>query len=264
MKTLAYWLAAATLLTPAAALALDDEMMFPTDSRIRMLPYDESDVYTITTKYGYQTNLVFGPQEEIYTISIGDRSLWQVIPSGNRLFIRPMHEDVLTNMTVLTNKHSYYFDLKSVGDDSKSSNIIYVAKFVYPEDMARQPKPAEASPYDRHMSTALPTPPAMSSAAVPVASAAVVAGKDNYNYTYSGSDALAPLKVFDDGKSTFFQYSASTQPPSTYIVAQDGSEKPVAHYMKDGYLVVDDVAGEWLLKSAGGSILVYNETRNRN
>jgi len=83
-----------------------DPILSQQDSRIKLLPYDESDVYTITTRPGYQTNVVFGRGEEIQTISVGDRSFWQLIPAGNRLFIRPMNEDVSTNMTILTNRHS--------------------------------------------------------------------------------------------------------------------------------------------------------------
>jgi type IV secretion system protein VirB9 len=114
---------------PVVEPKIQGDVSFQGDSRIKMILYDESDVYTITTRYGYQTNVVFSAQEEIQLISVGDRSLWQIIPSGNRMFIRPMEEDVITNMTVITNKHSYQFDLKSLPAD-KSGNI-YVAKFVY-------------------------------------------------------------------------------------------------------------------------------------
>src|SRR5690349_19344959 len=122
--------------THGAAWADDVDAPLPSDERIKLLAYDESDVYTITTRYGYQTNIVFGPSEEIETISVGDHSMWQIIPSGNRLFIRPMEEDVTTNMTVLTSKHSYQFDLKSVPGDKTAGNI-YVAMFVYKDEKKR-------------------------------------------------------------------------------------------------------------------------------
>lgn len=114
------------------AYAAPAEPSLPQDERIKLLPYDETDVYTITTKPGYQTNIEFGRGEEILTVSIGDRSFWQVVPSGNRMFIRPLNQDVSTNMTVITNRHSYQFDLKSLNSDDTSGNI-YVAKFTYPD-----------------------------------------------------------------------------------------------------------------------------------
>jgi hypothetical protein len=47
-----------------AAMGLGD-----TDSRIKQLEYNPGDVYTITTRYGYQTNIAFSPTEEIEAIS---------------------------------------------------------------------------------------------------------------------------------------------------------------------------------------------------
>src|SRR5688572_30855497 len=87
------------LASPAIAAETPD---LPVDNRIKILTYSPLDVYKITTKYGYQTSLVFANNEEISTVSVGDRSLWQIIPSGNRIFIRPMVDDVATNMTVIT------------------------------------------------------------------------------------------------------------------------------------------------------------------
>lgn len=139
-----------------------DDPQFTGDSRIKLLMYDESDVYTITTRYGYQTNIVFAPQEEIELISVGDRSMWQIIPSGNRMFIRPMDEDVITNMTVLTNKRSYQFDLKSVPADKTTGNI-YVAKFVYGGHKKEMPMFGAPS-YSAAM-----TPPSMLPGAMPPA-----------------------------------------------------------------------------------------------
>ncbi|MGE0754868.1 MAG: TrbG/VirB9 family P-type conjugative transfer protein [Alphaproteobacteria bacterium] len=285
MKKIIGVLAVASMMTSNPVLALDDDYLFPTDSRIKMLPYDESDIYTITTKYGYQTSIVFDPHEEIYTISMGDRSLWQIIPSGNRLFIRPMDVDVITNMTIITSKRSYNFDLKSVEEESPNSSIIYVAKFVYPEDMPQ----AMMSPYDSQLgdlygevpleapaeiAAEMPTQPATETTApvtaapyvppMPIQPAAVaLSGVENTRYTYAGPDELAPLQVYDNGKSTYFKYRDITQPlPNAYIIDSDGQENPVGHYVKDGMMVVDNVAGEWLLKSSAGDVMIYNEMLN--
>ncbi len=47
-----------------------------------------------------------------------------------------MEDGAQTNMTLLTNKHSYQFDLKSLAADAKSGGNIYVARFIYPDDEA--------------------------------------------------------------------------------------------------------------------------------
>lgn len=249
--------------TPATVLADGADPAIPVDKRMKILMYDESDVYTIVTKYGYQTNLVFAPDEEIQTISMGERSLWQIIPAGNRLFIRPMDENVVTNMTILTNKRSYQFDLKSLGEDAEGSPI-YVAKFMYPEDLRRQKKSQPA----QMPAPAMPAPAPVASsnmekAFVPVTHEPPVTVRNNYNYTYSGADTLAPTQVYDDGKSTHIKYRALPEPaPKAWVVGPDGAQRPVIYYTKNGEMVIDEIFGTLVLKHAGGTITIYNEVLN--
>ena len=185
------------------------------DNRIKLLNYDESDVYTITTRYGYQTNIVFGAGEEVQTISVGDRSMWQIIPAANRLFIRPMEDNAITNMTVITNRHSYQFDLKSISTEKGSGNI-YVAKFVYPDAVrpAPAPRPAAVSPAIAYYE---PPPPGITGGRP---------SHPNYNYTFSGPDNLAPQQVYDDGKSTHIKYREGQSrccPPYTPLTPAAGA-----------------------------------------
>lgn len=278
MSTRAHLLILAFLWLPLPAAA-EDMPDLPADSRIRILTYDETDVYTIVTKYGYQTNVVFGPSEEIQTISVGDRSLWQIIPSGNRLFIRPMEDNVITNMTVLTNRRSYNFDLKSVGPDK--DNNIYVAKFIYPDQKRRlsgiDDPMTEIMAAPAPMPAAAPAPaaePVKLTPAEPTAysppPAKVVAGSGvaepanpNYNYTFSGPDELAPVQVYDDGKSTYIKYKNPYQPlPNAYMIGPDGEEQLTTVYQRDKVMMIDAIASKWVLRNSNGAIVVYNEMLN--
>ena len=85
------------------------------DSRIKTFVYNPNEVFTITTHYGYQSNIEFGPKETIDTISVGDRVGWQIIPAGRRLFIRAMEENAHTNMTIVTNMRAYIQKLRKHG-----------------------------------------------------------------------------------------------------------------------------------------------------
>lgn len=155
MKRTLLALCALALLPLSAAQAepLPAAEDLPVDRRIKILRYDPNDIYTMVTRVGYQSYIEFSAREEIDTISVGDRSFWQLIPSGNRLFIRPLQEDVATNMTVITTRRSYQFDLKSVSEidkpepkdadkpapkakepKDKYKGVIYVARFSYPDD----------------------------------------------------------------------------------------------------------------------------------
>jgi type IV secretion system protein VirB9 len=253
-------------LASTAAFAQIAPEGLPSDARIKMINYDENDVYTITTKYGYQTNIVFGNGESIDTISVGDRSLWQIIPSGNRLFIRPMQQGISTNMTILSSKRSYQFDLKSLGADDKDS-AIYVAKFVYGNNhgYARPPLPpvppappsSETSPPPPPVAEAPPAPPPP---LTPKPSQAVYT---NYNYTYSGPDTLAPLQVFDNGTTTFIKYTTLPSPlPNIYTVDTAGKRTLVVPETQNTMLAVHTIAGKIELEHTGGTIIVYNEMLN--
>lgn len=278
-----------TLLTAylVAGAAQAQSTSLPSDKRIKLLSYDESDIYTIQTRYGYQTSVVFGAQEDIQTISVGDRSTWQIIPSGNRLFIRPLIENVTTNMTIITSKHSYQFDLKSASSakDAKGGrpeDVVYVAKFVYPDKTAPEPSAPSYQSTSTSEPAADPTPAQTTASrdityiAMPLTTpdktlrapkstgfkGPATPQNPNYNYTYSGPDDLAPLEVYDDGMSTFIKYSNMNQPVPNVFIRSNGRETPVSNRIVDGRMIIDVVTGELVLKNSNGTIHVYNEIIN--
>ena len=83
------------------------------DSRIKTFIYSENEIFRIVINYGYQTSVEFAEGEEIQTISVGNNFAWQLTPVGRRLFIKPLEENILTNMTILTNKRVYQFEVQS-------------------------------------------------------------------------------------------------------------------------------------------------------
>lgn len=260
---------------PAFALEL------PVDGRIKLLAYDANDIYTLTTRVGYQTNVEFGQREEIETISVGDRSYWQIIPSGNRLFIRPLESNAATNMTVITSRHSYQFDLKSV--DGETRGITYVARFTYPEAQRyrsvepagdpffpEEPPAANASPALPHGYVPSPSPdPSAEPRPVKLTSppstpAQAVKSppktKRNYKYTFSGPESAAPHEVYDDGATTYLRYRAEpAQDPQFFLPGGGGRETPLTAYRVNEYYAVDTVAREMLVKNGGVNVFIYNE-----
>lgn len=260
-----------------------------TDSRVKELMYNESNVYVIRTKFGYQTNVVFDPKEEVQTISVGDRSLWQIIPAGNRLFIRPMTENISTNMTLLTNKHSYEFDLKSV--DEKNESNVYVVRFNYPEkhdnrmsapaindsfipsqtNTAAEYIPVQSTPNNQQQVLKMPSsspsvekPKQVVSEAASPESIGLLPIRFNYSYTYAGPDAIAPMQVYDDGKTTFIKYkSIGKTAPNAFIINSNGKESSTPAIVQGTSLIIDGVAGELALRSTDGEIRIYNESLNQ-
>lgn len=255
-----------------------------TDSRIKTFVYNENEVFTVTTHYGYQSNIEFGEKETIDTVSIGDRVAWQIIPAGRRLFIRAMEENAHTNMTIVTNKRAYQFDLRSSSADAVfgSEELTYVVRFYYPgESTTPMPMPTAditpAAPAATPISyepvaipattstlpaATLPSASALTTPApigrIPAASASNPAY--NYRYTYSGNSNAAPVKIYDDGRSTYFKYATRTT-PRVAVITTKGEQLAVPVRSLDGNIIaVDIVAPRFSLSQPAGQVIVYNES----
>jgi type IV secretion system protein VirB9 len=109
------------------------EVPIATDNRIKTYIYNENEVYSVLVHYGYQSSIEFGLGEELETISIGDSYAWKITPVGRRLFIKPLEENIHTNVTIITNKRTYQFDLISkLPGEGFDKELVYVVRFFYP------------------------------------------------------------------------------------------------------------------------------------
>jgi type IV secretion system protein VirB9 len=249
MKTIALPLTVLLLTCASPAFAAPD---LPVDSRIKILTYSPQDVFTIPTKYGYQTSLVFAPNEEVGTVSVGDRSMWQIVPSGNRIFIRPMDDNLTTNMTVITNQREYNFDIKSVGENEGSN--LYVVQFRYPDKKEKLLESVENTPPE-------PAPVFEPGASVNIPPLDTQRTQDmNRLYTYSGPDALAPAEVYDDGKYTYVIYNALPSPtPKPIVMSAAGEPAEAANMVEGNIIVIKTVVSGFVLSNPNGEVTVYNE-----
>ena len=93
-----------------SSYAIRESRPTPGDPRIRVMVYSPDDVFKFTGYYGYQASIELAKDEEVVNVSMGDSTSWQIVPSGNRIFIKPMEKDATTNMTLITNKRTYFFE----------------------------------------------------------------------------------------------------------------------------------------------------------
>lgn len=121
------------MLNPFSVSATSDYEL-TTDSRIKTYQYNPNDIYLLVLHYGFQSHIEFAKNESIETITLGDSYAWKITPIGNRLFIKPMERNIRTNMTIITNKHTYQFDIVAkeleMGDEK---DLVYVVRFNYPK-----------------------------------------------------------------------------------------------------------------------------------
>jgi type IV secretion system protein VirB9 len=201
------------------------------DSRVLERFYSPETVYAITGITGIQTAVLFGEEERIENIAIGDGSNWQVTPNkrANILFIKPIAIKKVTNLTIVTNRRTYLFELNSM--DQKAARM-YTLRFIYPPDPV-QPELPDL--------TKIP-PEAMSE------SNAVPAPKINFSWTKSGKAKLWPSEIFDDGTLTYLRWPKAVSPPAIYSIGADGTESLVNQLVQNDYFVIDFVPSALMLR----------------
>lgn len=214
------------------------------DHRIHVMEYNPDDVHRFTGYYGYQSSIEFAPGESISTISMGDTISWQIVPAGNRMFLKPMEEDATTNMTVLTNKRIYHFELhaEEVGEEGiNHQGLAFIVRFVYPDTSTHN--------FVQHFSSS--TGPDLTEPE-----------NYNFNYTLTGSEMIAPIKVFDDEEFTYFEFrDKNAEIPAFFLVEPDGSESIINYRVNDDYIVVERVASQFTLRRGDDVICIFNESK---
>lgn len=220
--------------------AFADNKPIAMDSRIKTFIYSENEVFRLVVHYGYQTSIEFADGEEIQTISVGNNYAWQLTPVGRRLFIKPLEENILTNMTILTNKRSYQFEVQSkLLSYTIDEELVYVVRFFFPDADFDKARPQIASNETKEV---IPT-------IVPY----------NFNYSITGADAIAPVKIFDDGINTFFKFDDKLQVIPVISVKNEKGLLPLEPRKRGDYIIVNSVGAEFTLSLNNNVVSVFNE-----
>ena len=226
-----------------------------TDSRMRTIVYNPNEVYQLKFHYGFQSFIEFAPDEDIEIISLGEAYPWKITPIGKRLFIRPIQIDITTNMTIITTKRTYQFEIVGLAfEDKANEDLIYSIKFFYPDKEIKKP-----SMYNSML--------AQSADGSNVQAGFSLTNIDrgdiiNFNYTMAGTgDSIAPIKVFDDGKHTFFQFARNNLVvPTISLVDIYGNETKLNYYFDGDYIVVNTVGVQFALRSGKELICIFNNS----
>lgn len=215
------------------------------ESRIKVVNYVPNSVIRFVGHYNYHSIIEFSLDEEIKTITMGEPTGWQLNPAGNRIFLKPISDDInitTTNMTVITNKRTYFFEMHADhASGITDANLSFITKFVYPDGQISIPE-SLGSYGDSGIDLSKPE-------------------KYNLKYRISGkSRNIEPLLVFDDGKFTYFKFrDINSDIPSIFIVDQDLNESLINYRIADGYLVVERVTAKFSLRRGREVVCVFNE-----
>ena len=170
-----------------AAIAAKVPQPTAADQRIRQVVYSSSEVYEVSGSYRLTTTIEFEKGETVQYLTLGDTIAWQAHPMGHRVHLKPVEPRAVTNLTVVTDRRTYYFRLTSAAPKDKL-DATYLLRFTYPSegDIALNPgairKPI-GGPEKDDLATRVKV--------------------RNCNYSVSGSRNVRLIRACDDGLFTY-------------------------------------------------------------
>jgi len=215
------------------------------DARLVERMYDPSEVVRIDGRTKVQATIAFDDNERIENVAIGDSEAWQVTPNkrANLLFIKPLSPTARTNMTVVTDRRTYLFDLIA----SPKAKPLYVLRFTYPEEPEKEQRVVAGAANSLEMAAA--TDPY----------AVVDPAELNFEWGRDGDKKLLPARVYDDGNATFLTWPDGSPIPAILIKDHKGVEGPVNFAVRGNMIVVDGVPAEIILRSGDDLASLVNE-----
>lgn len=185
----------------------------PGDPRLQTIDYVADQVVLVEAALGYQVTIDLAPDEQVQSVAVGDSGSWQISAdrAGNHLFLKPLRLPADTNMTVRTNVRLYAFDLAAVS--SPSSNTPYLVRFRFP-------------------------------AIATLENGTELSGEEGIvgHYRLSGSVALRPAGISDDGERTTIEWPQNAALPAVYVVDSAGREAVANGYMRGEHYVIDSIS----------------------
>ncbi len=226
------------------SFAVQESQPTAIDSRIRVMVYNPNDIFKFTGYYNYQASIEFALDEEIINISIGDTTSWQIVPNGHRIFLKPIESNATTNMTLITNKRTYYFELYAEeATNIRDPGMAFNVKFLYPE-LEQENNIKITNNHNVLPDTSAPE-------------------NLNFNYMISGSEEIAPIKIYDDGEFTYMQFRNKNKTIPAIFSVDENLLESIVNYRLDPHhknlIIIEQVFQKYTLRSGSKITCVYNE-----
>lgn len=234
----------------------------PSDPRVRVVDYDPNDVVSITGTFRTATQVIFGANERILHVALGDTVAWEVAAQENVLFLKPTEPHQPTNLIVSTRKgtelRNYTFELTarpgSIG--ASAPNTFFQVRFRYPEDERAR---AELERLSQAASQAAEIETKIVDLELGLG---VLEGPRNFAYSGEGSSALQPSEISDNGRFTVMRFPANQALPSIFTVTPDGTESVVPFDVRGEFVVIHATVPQLRLRRGREVLCIFNEAYN--
>ena len=179
------------------------------DPRLQTVTWEPNQTIRLVAFPDADLKLTFTPAEIIERVVLSDGAAFRanVVGRSDTIEITPLRAGANATMKVSTNQHSYEFALET----GTSLSAAYVVRLVPPPQLASQgiSKPQ--------------------------------AGAQLIHYRVSGTRAIRPDSIYDDGDKTFIKWGRYLALPAVFGIGPGGGEEIVAGYMRDGVFVIDRI-----------------------
>jgi len=205
-----------TLALATPALAETTPRAGPHDSRVRDAVYVDGQVYNLMVMLERVTTVELPRGEEIVSVVAGDTESFDfdAVPGGRAFVIKPKRAGARTNITVFSNRRTYYFAVQG-----SRNTAFYSVRFTVPSDRSNDRQ-------GRVVHTRSP----------------------NANYGANAMSSITPREVWDDGTFTFFRFRENGEMPTIFAVS-DGMERVVnSQVQRDGSVRVSGTSPYWVLR----------------
>jgi P-type conjugative transfer protein TrbG len=217
--------------SPAAEPLEPTEAQSPR-ARVRPLTtytYEDKALFAVATAPLRVTDITLEAGETLVSQpTAGDAARWviSVMPGGDRshVFVKPLRPGLRTNLTLTTNRRSYFLELSCRDDGTYMAGVVWQ----YPGDeRARRREALARAERERQSTTAVSDLQAL-----------------RFDYRIEGSPSWTPTMVFDDGAKTFIRFPrpvSSDQAPALFLL-RSGSARDATYvnYRIKGDLYVVD------------------------
>ena len=208
------------------------------DPRLITVRWRDNAVVRLNGHAGVEATIRLASDEHIENVAIGDANAWQVTPNrrANMLFVKPLGPRSRTNLTVVTDRRTYFFDLVA----APGARAIYGLRLAYPEEPAKPlpPGPAPAlTGEEAALAHGAPAPAPVDPASLDTA------------FTLRGAAELRPARVFGDGQATYIAWPKGVALPAILGRNDHGVEGPINYAMHDDMIVVDGAPDTIVLRT---------------
>jgi type IV secretion system protein VirB9 len=210
------------------------------DPRFKSIPFTPNTTVKLTFVYDNQSYVELEAGENVVGIMNPKGVSWQITINGQRIFVKPIESNADTQITVMTDKRTYFWEVYAKEPDGNfDKDYTFYYKYQYPTEedgktirtYAKSILPdIERSPW-----------------------------KYNFNYTITGEDNLYPVKIFDDGEFTYFEFPKSARIPAIFSVDSNGFESIINFRMVGDYFIAEEVSDKFTLRNGADIVCVFNE-----